>query len=70
MRVDGDLIVFEYLTAVNASSIGADTPITVKAPSEPFHASNAPGEPKEVDGREYIERMGRDTVSNFNTIFA
>jgi len=70
MKRTGGAIEFEYLAAVNASSVGVDTPITVKTPSDPFVASNAPGEPKDVDGIEYIERMGRDAVMNFNKVFA
>lgn len=70
MKVENGIIQFEYLSAASSSSIGEDSPVTAKALSSSFHASNAPGEPKDVVGIEQIEQMGRNAVSSFNKLFA
>jgi hypothetical protein len=68
MKVQNDIIEFEYLSAVSTSSVGNDAPVTAKAPSS-FHAPNAPGESRDVH-LEQIEQMGREAITNFNRIFA
>lgn len=68
MKVNDGVIEFEFLSAVSASSVGDDAPVTAKASS--FHASNAPGEPRNVEGLEHIERMGRESIAKFNHIFS
>lgn len=68
MNVHDGVIEFEYLSAVSSSSVGNDMPITAKAPS--FHAANAPGEARDVDGVEHIYRMGLESISNFKRNFS
>lgn len=70
MKIENGNIQFEYLSAVSSSSVGEDAPVTVKTASSSFHASNAPGEAKDVIGVEQFEQMGRNAVNSFNKLFA
>jgi hypothetical protein len=70
MKIENGNIQFEYLSAFNSSSIDEDAPVTVKAASSSFHASNAPGEPQEVNELEQFELMGRNAITSFGKLFA
>lgn len=70
MRVEeNNVIVLEYLSVASSSSIGEDQPITLKSPTS-FHASNAPGEAVDMSCEEHIEKLGRDAITNFKSVFA